>query len=143
MAQSDPNIREEKMMMKNVLTAAAICLAMAGAALAADPAVGLWQTQVDDHRYAHVEMAPCGSAVCGTIVKTFLAGEENQSPNLGKKLVIDMAPKGSGNYAGKVWRPSNGKIYIGKMRVSGTSLKLSGCVAGGLICSKQTWMRLK
>jgi len=54
-----------------------------------------------------------------------------------------MKPQGGGKYAGKVWRPSNGKIDIGKMDVSGKSLKLSGCVAGGLICSKQTWARLK
>ena len=67
-----------------------------------------------------------------------LAGE-----NLGKKLVIDMVPDGKGNYAGKVWRPSNNKIYIGKMTVSGNNLKLSGCVAGGLICSKQNWQRVQ
>ena len=88
-------------------------------------------------------MAPCGASICGTIVKTFLDGAEYASPNLGKKLVREMTASGDGKYAGKVWRPSNGKIYIGKMRVSGNSLKLSGCVAGGLICSKQTWSRLK
>jgi uncharacterized protein (DUF2147 family) len=128
--------------MKHLMTAAAMVVGMASA-VAADPAVGTWQTQVDDDRYAHVKMSPCGSAICGTIVKTFLKGENYKSPNLGKKLVIDMAPKGGGAYAGKVWRPSNGKIYISKMTVSGNSLKLSGCVAGGLICSKQTWKRLK
>jgi len=126
-----------------LMTAAAMVAGMTTAAWAADPAVGTWKTQVDDDRYAHVKMVPCGSAICGTIVKTFLKGEDYQSPNLGKTLVIDMKPKGGGAYAGKVWRPSNDKIYIGKMSVSGNSLKLSGCVAGGLICSKQTWERLK
>ena len=128
--------------MKTILTAAAVVAGMASAAWA-DPAVGTWQTQVDDDRYAHVKMAPCGGAICGTIVKTFLKGENYKSPNLGKQLVRSMKPSGGGNYAGQVWRPSNGKIYIGKMTVSGNSLKLSGCVAGGLICSKQTWKRLK
>lgn len=124
------------------IAAALVSLAMAGAAWA-DPVEGTWQTQVDDDRYAHVKMAPCGSAICGVIVKTFLNGENYASPNLGKKLVLDMVPEGSGKYKGKVWRPSNGKVYIGKMDVAGNSLKLSGCVAGGLICSKQTWTRLK
>ncbi|SFD45481.1 Uncharacterized conserved protein, DUF2147 family [Sulfitobacter brevis] len=129
--------------MKKFLTAAVLGFGMAGAAMAADPAVGTWQTQVDDGAYAHVKMAPCGGAVCGTIARTFNDSGEYKSPNIGKTLVIDMAPSGDGAYAGKVWRPSNGKIYIGKMNVSGNSLKLSGCVAGGLICSKQTWQRIQ
>jgi uncharacterized protein (DUF2147 family) len=87
-------------------------------------------------------MQPCGAAISGVIVKTFLNGADYQSPNLGKTLVIDMVPSGNGKYAGKVWRPSNDKVYIGKMNVSGNALELSGCVAGGLICSKQTWSRL-
>jgi uncharacterized protein (DUF2147 family) len=57
-------------------------------------------------------------------------------------LVIGMTPDGSGRYKGKVWRPSNDKIYVGKMDVSDKTLKLSGCIAGGLLCSKQTWSRV-
>ena len=129
--------------MKRLLTAAVFAAFGAGTAYAADPAVGTWQTQVDDGAYAHIKMSPCGSAVCGTIARTFNDTGEFKSENIGKKLVIDMKPAGDGSYAGKVWRPSNGKIYIGKMNVSGSSLKLSGCVAGGLICSKQTWKRVK
>lgn len=126
--------------MKMILAAVAV-IGMTGAAWA-DPAVGTWQTEVDDDRYAHVSMKPCGTAICGTIVKTFLNGEDYASPNIGKTLVIDMTPEGGGKYAGKVWRPSNDKVYIGKMTVSGNSLTLSGCVAGGLLCSKQDWTRL-
>ncbi|KZX92250.1 MULTISPECIES: DUF2147 domain-containing protein [unclassified Sulfitobacter] len=129
--------------MKQFFAVALLGLGLTGAAHAADPAVGTWQTQVDDGAYAHVKMAPCGGAICGTIARTFNDSGEYKSPNIGKTLVIDMKPQGGGKYAGKVWRPSNGKIYIGKMDVSGKSLKLSGCVAGGLICSKQTWARLK
>jgi uncharacterized protein (DUF2147 family) len=124
------------------VTAVLMSVVMAGAAWA-DPVEGTWKTQVDDDRYAHVKMEPCGPAICGVIVKTFLSGDDYVSPNLGKKLVLDMVPAGEGKYKGKVWRPSNGKIYVGKMDVAGNSLKLSGCVAGGLICSKQTWTRLK
>jgi uncharacterized protein (DUF2147 family) len=127
--------------MRRLITAVVLGLGLTGAAMA-DPAEGTWQTQVDDSRYAHVKMSACGSAYCGVIVKTFLDGADYKSPNLGKTLVIDMVPSGGGKYDVKVWRPSNGKIYIGKMNVSGNSLKLSGCVAGGLICSKQAWTRL-
>lgn len=124
------------------LTLAAAALALGTGAALADPALGTWQTQPDDGAYAHVTMQKCGGAVCGKIARTFNSDGEYKSPNIGKTLVIDMVPQGGGAYAGKVWRPSNDKIYIGKMNVSGNSLKLRGCVAGGVICSKQTWKRV-
>jgi uncharacterized protein (DUF2147 family) len=129
--------------MKRTIFAAIVGMGFAGTAMAADPAVGVWKTQPDDGAYAHVKMTPCGGAVCGTIHRTFNASGEYKSENIGKQLVIDMKPDGSGKYAGKVWRPSNNKIYIGKMTVAGNSLKLSGCVAGGLLCSKQDWQRVQ
>lgn len=128
--------------MKQLLTAAALGLGLAGAATA-DPVLGTWKTQPDDGSYAHIEMAKCGAAVCGKIARTFNDTGEYKSPNIGKTLVIDMLPNGDGSYAGQVWRPSNGKIYTGKMDLAGNSLALRGCVAGGLICSKQTWTRVK
>ncbi|AKO95355.1 MAG: DUF2147 domain-containing protein [Marinovum algicola] len=128
-------------MKRLALTVAALTLA-AGAALA-DPAEGVWQTQPDDGAYAHVTIAPCGQRLCGTISRTFKGSSEYNSPNKGKQLVMGMTPQGNGKYTGKVWRPSNGKIYNGKMQVSGKTLKMSGCIAGGLLCSSQVWTRLK
>jgi uncharacterized protein (DUF2147 family) len=119
-----------------------IVLAFAATAAAADPIEGTWQTQPDDGAYAHVVVAPCGQAYCGTFQRTFRDSGEYKSPNLGKKVLIDMVPQGSGNYAGKVWRPSNDKLYIGKVSVAGNSMKMRGCVAGGLVCSSQTWARI-
>ena len=129
--------------MKKFLIAALLGVMTTGAAWAADPAVGVWKTQPDDGSYAHVKMTPCGQAVCGTIQRTFNNTGEYKSENIGKQLVMSMVPDGKGNYAGKVWRPSNNKIYIGKMTASGNQLKLSGCVAGGLLCSKQSWVRVQ
>lgn len=123
--------------------AVAVLALMAVPAFAADPVEGLWQTQVDDGAYAHVQLAPCGQAICGTIARTFNASGEYKSPNLGKQLVIDMMPQGGGRYQGQVWRPSNDKVYVGKIELNGNSLSLAGCIAGGLLCSKQTWQRVK
>ncbi|MCV2871894.1 DUF2147 domain-containing protein [Defluviimonas sp. WL0050] len=127
--------------MKKLAIAALLSL-VAGAAMA-DPVEGVWQTEPDDGSYAHITIAPCGAAYCGVISRTFKAEGEYASPNLGKTLVIDMVPNGEGNYAGKVWRPSNDKIYIGKIELNGDNLKLAGCIAGGLLCSKQSWQRVK
>jgi len=128
--------------MKKLVLAAVLTVAGAAGAMA-DPVLGVWKTEVDDGAYAHIQLDACGSKVCGTIVRTFNASGEYQSENIGKQLVRDMEPQGGGAYEGKVWRPSNGKIYLGKIQLNGNSLKLRGCVAGGLLCSKQTWSRVK
>ncbi|MEJ6398398.1 DUF2147 domain-containing protein [Yoonia sp. 208BN28-4] len=129
-------------MKKLAMIAGAALMAFAGAASAQDAAVGVWQTEVDDGAFAHVRIAPCGNAVCGTIARTFNDSGEYQSPNIGRQIVIDMVPVGGGDYEGSVWRPSNNKTYIGKMNVSGNNLILRGCVAGGLLCASQGWARV-
>ncbi len=128
--------------MRMFALAAAVALTTT-AAIAAEPIEGLWQTQADDGAFAFVQITPCGGAYCGTIVKTFKGKAEYKSPNLGKQIVRNMAPKGNGTYAGQVWRPANDKIYNGKAAVTGDTMKLSGCVAGGLICKSQSWTKLK
>jgi uncharacterized protein (DUF2147 family) len=128
--------------MKKFLAAMAVA-AFGTAAAANDAAIGIWQTQVDDGAYAHITMSQCGEAVCGVISRTFNADGEYQSENIGKTLVIDMVPAGDGSYEGSVWRPSNDKIYIGKMQVAGNQLRLRGCIAGGLLCSSQDWVRVQ
>lgn len=129
--------------MKTILKTAAALIALASPAFA-DPAEGIWQTEVDDGAFAYVTVAPCGAAYCGTISRTFQnGGVEYDSENKGKQIVIDMLPAGDGTYEGKVWRPSNNKVYVGKMSVSGDALTLKGCVAGGLICAAQGWARIQ
>jgi len=128
--------------MKRAVLAAALSL-LAGAAFAADPVSGTWRTEPDDGAWAEVEIAPCGQALCGTLRRSFNAQGEYRSPNSGKQLVRGMTPKGGGRYEGQVWRPSNDKIYFGKIDLQGNSLKLSGCIAGGLICSSQVWTRVR
>ena len=126
------------------LFAAVAAAFIATAAQAQDAAVGTWQTEPDDGALAHVQIAPCGNAVCGTIVRTYKTdGTSYQSPNIGLQIVRSMVPNGDGTYAGQVFRPSNGKTYTGKMQVSGDALRLQGCVAGGLICASQNWVRVQ
>ncbi|SIS97792.1 Uncharacterized conserved protein, DUF2147 family [Roseivivax lentus] len=127
--------------MKAILTALA-GLALSATAAFADPIEGMWKTEVDEGNYAHVQMVPCGDKLCGVIARTFNGSGEYDSPNKGKVLVRNMVAQGGGKYEGRVWRPSNDKIYLGKMDLSGNTLKLRGCVAGGLLCSSQTWSRL-
>ncbi|MBW7921240.1 MAG: DUF2147 domain-containing protein [Rubellimicrobium sp.] len=125
------------------LLAAAFALVALGTAAAADPVEGIWQTQPDDGAFAFVQITPCGPAVCGTIIRSFNEQGEYDSPNHGRQIVIDMVPQGDGSYRGQVWRPSNDKIYTGRMTLNGDQLRLQGCVLGGLICASQTWVRVQ
>jgi uncharacterized protein (DUF2147 family) len=119
-----------------------IFLLLAPVAVLADPVTGLWRTEPDDGRYAHVRMGYCDRKICGVIEETFDTSGPYRSANIGRQLVIDMVPRGAGRYRGRVWRPSTNKIYIGRMDLEGDRLKLFGCVAGGLFCASQTWVRI-
>ena len=129
--------------MKARIIAILAALTFGAQAQAQDAAIGTWQTEVDDGAFAYVTVAECGAAFCGTIARTFNSEGEYQSANIGRQIVIDMVPQGGGAYQGQVWRPSNNKIYIGKMDVNGDALRLRGCVAGGLICASQNWVRVQ
>lgn len=128
--------------MKRLLLAAALS-AIAGAAFA-DPAEGLWKTQPDDNgNFGHVEIYPCGDALCGVIRKAFDAsGAEQPSDNIGKRMIWDMQARGDGSYrGGKIWAPDRDKTYASRMALSGDTLAVSGCVLG--LCRDQTWSRVK
>lgn len=130
--------------MKRMMMTVLASVVFAGAAWAADPVEGIWKTEVDDGAFALITISPCAAAYCGSISKTYKEdGTEYESENKGKMIVIDMMPQGDGNYEGQVFRPSNGKTYYGTIVLNGDQLKLSGCVAGGLLCGKQNWTRIE
>ena len=113
---------------------------------AADPVEGLWKTLPDDNgHYGHVQIAPCGPAICGVLVEAFDgSGAPLDSPNIGRQIVWDMQAEGEGTYGGgKVWAPDRDKTYRAKMALSGNTLAVSGCVLGGAICRSSEWSRVK
>lgn len=130
--------------MRHLVLALAMAGLGAGTALA-DPAHGLWQTERGSGGgYLHVQVAPCGTLVCGTIAGAFDdAGTPGPSyEHMGKNIIWDMEAQGNGAFAGgRIWAPDSGKTYRSKMQVSGNALKVSGCV--GPICRSQTWTRVR
>lgn len=130
--------------MRVFLTTFLAALAFAGAAAAADPVEGLWQTKPDDNgNFGHIEIKPCGPAFCGTLVKAFDgAGKQIESPNVGKQIVWDMMATGDGNYEdGKVWSPDRDKTYNSYMILEDDGLSVKGCFLG--ICRDGgTWTRV-
>jgi uncharacterized protein (DUF2147 family) len=128
--------------MRRIVLAIAFGLT-AGTALA-DPAEGVWQTAPDDNgNFGHVQVTTCGTAVCGTLVRAYDAGgQEIASPNVGRRIVWDMEPRGDGQYAGgKVYSPDRERTYNGRLTLTPRGLAVEGCVMG--ICRDGgTWARV-
>lgn len=116
--------------MKHLLLGAAFAIGLVAPAVA-EPVLGTWQTEKDDNgHYGYIRVEPCGSKICGTLVKAFdSGGAEIASDNIGKKIIWDMQPKGNGKYGdGMVWSPDRDKTYKSKMQLNGDSLAVQGCV---------------
>jgi uncharacterized protein (DUF2147 family) len=128
--------------MKRLIAGVICAVGLAGMA-AADPVFGNWRTAPDDNgNTGLIQVQACGAKICGTLVKAYDGtGAEMASPNVGKRIIWDMEPKGEGAYGnGKVWSPDRDKTYNSKMQLSGDSLAISGCVL--MVCRDGgTWTR--
>ncbi|KQV01042.1 hypothetical protein ASD99_22850 [Mesorhizobium sp. Root695] len=113
-------------MFRKVSLALVATLIMAGAAWA-DPIEGDWKTQAGD---------TAAIAGGGSFSITLKSGK------YAGKTIGSLKATGDSKYAGNITDPANDKTYSGKATLSGTSLKMSGCVLGGLICKSQIWHKL-
>ncbi|WP_322989497.1 MULTISPECIES: DUF2147 domain-containing protein [unclassified Hoeflea] len=113
-------------MIGKLITAGALVAAMTAPALA-DPIEGAWKTQAGDNAM----ISSCGGSFCIKLTSGEYAGT-----SIGK-----MKATSSGNYAGSITKPSNGKTYSGSGKLSGSKLKMTGCVLK-ILCESQTWNKL-
>lgn len=112
-------------MFRSIVTA--VCfLAFVGAADAADAILGDWRTEAGPI----AAVTPCGGAFCITLKTGRYAG----------KRIGRFEADGGGSYSGSITDPTNDKTYSGSAKLSGASLRLSGCVLG-ILCRSQTWKR--
>ena len=101
----------------------------------ADPS-GTW---LRDNGNSRVRVAPCGDAICGTIV--WLKDADTPS-KVGQRVFFDMKPNGENKWSGKAFNPEDGKTYSGTMTLAGRNLTTSGCVLGGIICRSVSWSKV-
>jgi uncharacterized protein (DUF2147 family) len=127
---------------KRIAFVLALCLGLPVMAQA-QSAQGLWKTEPDDKgQVGHVAIGACGALLCGTITKAYDAqSREVVTPNVGKRILFDMSEQAKGQYEGRVLIPKFNRSLKGKMKVSGSRMVISGCLAG--ICDSQTLVRLK
>ena len=119
--------------------------AVAVSAGAQEPALGVWQVPPDAKgQVGHVKIAPCGVALCGTIIRAFgPGGDPITTRNVGKRILWDMQPAGPGAYkSGRVYVPAHDRTYDARMKLrGGRTLSIEGCV--GPVCKGQEWMRVQ
>jgi uncharacterized protein (DUF2147 family) len=115
------------MRLRVLAVAVALACVSAGAAHA-DPIEGNWRTKTG----STAQIAPCGNGFCITL---------KSGKNAGKRIGT-LSPAGGNRYTGEITDPDSDKTYSGKAQLSGGTLKLSGCVLGGLICQSQSWSKL-
>lgn len=127
--------------------AALAALFVSTAAIAATPVTGTWMTE--DGK-ALVRIEPCGSAICGRIVKvlrrapgaptTDIANPDpakRNNPIEGTFILTGFKDAGS-LWKGKIYNPESGKTYNAKLtRNADGTLKVEGCVA--FLCRGPIW----
>ncbi|GHC69187.1 DUF2147 domain-containing protein [Limoniibacter endophyticus] len=110
--------------MYKLLTAIVMITGISAPAFAAEPIVGSWKRS----NGTIISYQACGTdTFCGTVMTGEYKG----------KSIGQMKGKGT-HYDGMVNKLDEGKTYKGRAEVSGTSMKLAGCVLGGLICKNET-----
>ncbi len=129
------------------------CAALVLAAVAATPAfagdpTGVWMRANGNSK---IRIDNCGSALCGTVVWEKAPRKDVYNPDpakrdnpvTGVRILLGMKPSGTPDqWKGEVYNAEDGKTYTGYITLQdGSSLKLQGCVLGGLICKSDTWSR--
>jgi uncharacterized protein (DUF2147 family) len=140
--------------LRTATIAAALLGVSLGTGLAADP-MGTWHTEEGK---ATVRIAACGPALCGTIISLKDANDDTGKPKtdknntdaslrgrpmIGVAIVLGMKPSGTANkWSGQVYNAEDGKTYSGSLTLQdANTIKLEGCILGGLVCKAATWTR--
>ncbi|MGH6652506.1 MAG: DUF2147 domain-containing protein [Sphingopyxis sp.] len=130
--------------MKAIALALLLALPAAVQADTAPTPFGLWQNPKGT---LLVRTRDCGRQLCGNIVwagpKAIAdAREAGVTALVGTELLIGYRPSGAGRWTGQVYVPDQGRRYYSTIEVEGpNSLRISGCILGGLICKHQEWTR--
>jgi uncharacterized protein (DUF2147 family) len=128
------------------LLAAILLLGLSASAHAEAPPtpIGLWQNPKGT---ILVRTRACGQLLCGNIVWAAPAAvadarEAGVASLIGTELLVDYRLKSNGHWTGQVYVPDQGRRFYSTIDQTGAnSLRISGCILGGLICKHQDWIR--
>lgn len=102
---------------------------------------------VNPHNNVKVETGPCGDNLCGRVVWATPEAEQDARDGgtqnlIGTELLQNYRQTGPDEWVGRVFVPDMGNTYYSTIKlITPDSLKVSGCILGGLICKSQVWQR--
>lgn len=117
----------------------------------AEELIGTWLTQQGD---AHIRVAKCGNALCGTVAwlrdAVTSTGQppmdiRNPNPSLRNRKVLgirifEMTQDASGSWTGGIYNADDGQTYKGRLAPQGENgLEVQGCA--GNLCGSEVWTR--
>ena len=127
---------------------------IAATAASAEEFIGTWLTQQGD---AHIRVAKCGTAMCGTVAwlrdaidkKTGQpqADDKNPNPSLRSRKILGirifaMEQDANGSWTGSIYNSDDGQTYKGRLAPRGQDeLEVQGC--SGNLCGSEVWTRAK
>lgn len=105
---------------------------------------GTWENPTGD---VIVTTDSCGTMLCGWVKwasdTAKAEAREGGTPQLvGTSLLRNYKPKGDGKWQGQVFVPDMGDTFFSTIRqLDQNTIKISGCIMGGLLCKSQVWRR--
>jgi uncharacterized protein (DUF2147 family) len=114
------------MLRKTLLATATLMAFNLSAAFAAEPIEGNWKTQSGET----AAITNCGGAFCVTLKTGKYSGKQ-----------IGKMSGSAAKYKGSITDPATDKTYSGSASISGSSMKMKGCVLG-ILCKSQTWTKM-
>jgi len=132
----------------------ALMLVFAAGPASAEELIGTWLTQQGD---AHIRVAKCGKALCGTVAwlrdaidsKTGQPPVDDKNPNASlrsRKIlgirIFAMEQDSTGSWTGGIYNSDDGQTYKGRLVPRGENeLEVQGCA--GSLCGSEVWSRAK
>jgi uncharacterized protein (DUF2147 family) len=133
--------------MTRLFAYAGILILIAGPTQAAEP-TGDWLVKDGS---AHIRIDYCGGKLWGVVAWEQNPGTDTENPNparrarqiLGIPILLGMNPVQPNKWEGEIYNSQNGKIYSARIGLlDDNTLKLEGCVLGGLFCGGENWTRV-
>lgn len=127
------------------LSSLVVAASFSTAASARDGIEGTWKNRPNT---LLVRIAPCGDALCGTVLAAADTAKESVkkagTPHLvGTQVLTGLRRASGGAYSGRIFNPNlNVHAAATITLVSPTVLLVRGCVLAGLICKEQHWTRV-
>src|SRR3977135_2145064 len=134
--------------------AIAVPILFAVSVASAEELIGTWLTQEKD---AHIRVAKCGNAMCGTVAwlrdaidpKTGQPPVDDKNPNVSlrsRKIlgirIFAMDEDVGGAWTGGIYNSDDGKTYAGRLVPRGEAeVEVQGCA--GALCGSEVWTRAK